>query len=91
MNVNVDNGTSTGGDAPQPGPNAEEVNFKGVIDEVGSNYIVVSGATIYYTTDTLMTFEDETGGEFAVGQQTEVAGLQNSNGTVMATEIQVSP
>ena len=75
----------------QPDPDAEEVDFKGKIDEDGSNYILVSGTTVYYTAETLMTFEDETGDEFAVGQKTEVAGLQNPDGVVIASEIQVAP
>lgn len=91
--VTVDNGTATGGGggAPQPGAGAEEVGIKGAIAEVGGDYIVVSGSTIYYTDKTLLIFEDDTGGRFAVGQQVDVAGLQKPDGVVIATEIQVKP
>jgi hypothetical protein len=41
--------------------------------------------------ETLMPFEDRPGGAFAVGLLTEVVGMQNPDGIVIAIEIQVAP
>jgi hypothetical protein len=67
----------------------EVIEIKGIIDALGDSYIGVDGVTVFYDSDTLIKFEDDTGGAFAVGQTVEGEGLLNSDGSIYATKLQV--
>lgn len=85
---------------PQPAPNpgtpppfdpfGEQIELEGVtIQEVGSNFIVVSGIKIWVASTTVIKFEEGNGSTFALGQSVQVKASQNGDGSATAKKIQV--
>jgi hypothetical protein len=62
-----------------------------IISAVGVNYITSGSVKIWYNNTTILTFEDGTGGAFAVGQTVQVNAQPNVDGILTANEIQVDP
>lgn len=77
--------------APPADKPAEPVEMKGIIESINAGSIVVSGITVIITADTDLQFEDGTDGIFVIGFAAEYIGLENADGSVNTTEIQVSP
>ncbi|MCP4275758.1 MAG: hypothetical protein GY779_05330, partial [Gammaproteobacteria bacterium] len=84
VTVNSDSGTP-----PPYDPDAPEVELDGTIQEVGTSYISVSGVKVWYTTSTVIKFEDGNGTTFQVGQQVELKASQNNDGSATAKKSQV--
>jgi len=76
---------------PAYNPNGQKVELSGTIQETGASYIVASGVKIWYTSSTVLKFEDGTGGRFQVGQNVQLKASRNSDGTVTAGKIQAAP
>ncbi len=77
--------TSGGGGGGSSTSSGATVEFQGKITSVGSNSLVVSGKTIIITSSTKI---QVSGGKFKVGQKAQGKGQQQSNGDIIASEIQ---
>ena len=77
---------------PTPTPTATadptpEVEIKGVVESVGDGTFVVGGVTVVVTTDTRL---DDFGGQpLAAGQRVEVHGVMQSDGSILATSVEL--
>ncbi len=67
------------------------VDVKGTISSLGAGLFIVAGQTIRYDGATTFQFEDGTGGVLAVGQTVQLKGTSNSDGSITATAVEVSP
>jgi len=83
------NAQNTGSIAKKKDEAKDKAELKGVIEEIGANFIVVNGTMVRITGDTVVKFEDDAGGNFAVGQKVEIKGKRNKDGSVSAIKIQV--
>lgn len=70
-------------------PNGPQAELQGSIQEVGSNYIVVSGSKVWHTATTVIKFEDGSGSSLHIGQSVELKGSKNTDGSITASKIQV--
>ncbi|MFV1984046.1 MAG: DUF5666 domain-containing protein, partial [Thiohalomonadales bacterium] len=71
-------------------PLIQPIEIAGVIESVGSNYIVVNAVTVYFDANTVIQFEDGTGGALAAGQLVQLVGPENPDGSILATFMEVA-
>ncbi len=83
---------------PTPKPNppitpnkGEQIDITGQISAIGNNVIIVNSINIFYTTSTLLFFEDGTSNAFSIGQRVAIQGFKNNDGSITAVEIGISP
>ena len=74
---------------PPYNSNGEIIELQGLIQEVGDNYLVVAGSKVWITSLTVKKFEDGEGSTFQVGQNVELKGSANDDGSISAGKIQV--
>lgn len=70
----------------------EEVEIKGTITSIGADSLVVGGTTVLTSTQTLVRGNDGESLDFSslqVGQQVEVDGFMQNDGSVLATRIKI--
>jgi len=68
---------------------APKANLKGLIQEIGIDFIVVDGIKVWYTDSTRIRYKKTTGKFFELGQSAVVRGSQNNDGSVSAKKIKV--
>ncbi len=71
---------------------AFEFEFKGLVDSVGADYLVIAGQKIMVNTQTRFEFGDDQTGtlvDIQVGMKVEVKAIRLSDGTLVALKIEV--
>jgi hypothetical protein len=66
---------------------APRLNFTGIIQEVGEDFIVVNDIKIWYTAKTSLRFKKTNGNYFEVGQSAKVKASSNVDGSATAKKI----
>jgi len=71
-----------------PTPTGQVVELQGTISAVAVDSIVVNGTTVRWTASTIIKFNTSTQ-SFAIGQPIQLKGDEYSDGSVVATKVEV--
>jgi len=75
--------------APAISPDAQSIDFEGVVEEiVGSDQLVIDGKTVWITADTTLIVNE--GVPISVGLPAQVKGMQNPDGQVIGTQVEIN-
>ncbi len=72
--------------------NSHNVEIRGAIEEIGTDYLVVSGVTVGFDSLTVVyneTYQQISLSDLSVGVIVEIKALQNADGSLMALEIKI--
>jgi hypothetical protein len=74
---------------PDPATPAPTVEHKGTITATGSNQVTINGIIILITADTVIKFDRQGVTTMQIGQNVEMKGLQNTDGSITASKMSV--